>query len=148
MARPRKYPTDAELAEVIEAELWKIGPMLIDELVDAASARVGIDIPTINVRKAIHRHRNQLSNESGALIVSTVGTAWVYEMTSDPVRITEWLAMRERAVETQLKTMLAQSETSVRISPPSSNARKRARVERKLIGRLVEDIEELRTEVA
>lgn len=153
MPRPRKHPPTETVAQSVEEVLWQNGAMTIDDLTNTTNQHltttlgVKVEVPSGSIRDAIHYHRNYLSTEDGALVVKTVGLSWVYSMTAEHEEIAEWLAFRERSVDTQLKTLLAVSETAVKVTRGNTIAGKRARLERKLIGRLVEDIAELRVTV-
>lgn len=143
MAKPAKYGTDEDRARLVVLLLEQQGPMTIDDLTAAVSQFMDVEVPTHYVRQAIHYWRNELSPEGWEIIVETVGLAWMYALTDDAERIRAWQMVRLDDAETRMRTVHASVERAVELTDARTTVGRRARVMRKQVGRLLEDLEEL-----
>lgn len=145
MDEQRLYPDMTTIVIALDQVLRK-GPLTLTELCAEVDVAVGLPgsppIPVEYVRAAIHEHRMEMTGPD-ALIAENEGRVHRYEITDDPVRIRGWLAGRSRDADTRLATMLSLAEIAVNVTHPSSKEGRRARLERKVIGRLIDDIEEI-----
>lgn len=126
-----------ELALSLHEHLSERGSMTIKEIEDALSCDWRA------AHEAVHHHRLYLSTATCALVHVISGHVHLYKLTTDTAEIGEWVVRKARDADTRLRTMLTQADVSVRVTDGRTNEGKRARLRRKFLGRLIEDMDEL-----
>lgn len=126
-----------ELALSLHELLAERGALTVKDVEEA----LGCDWRTAH--ETIHHHRMYLSSATCALVHQVYGRTHLYKLSTDTAEIGEWVVRKARDSDTRLRTMMAQADVSVRMTDGRSNDGKRARLRRKFLGRLIEDMDEL-----
>jgi len=98
--------------------------------------------------KVVHVLRLNLAGEDATVTCEQEETSapWVYRLTGDPEAIQAWHANRLLDAETRLETIKRVAESAVHATNGRTTTGRRARKVFKAVGRLMEDLQELREE--